>query len=375
MKERLLYLAYLFTAVAGLLTVVYPYTESKGVVLLAVGFFSSASAVFVGYRLQLGTVRAFLGLAVGNLLSFALSLAPIDTSLKYLATSLGLLVLLLPVERKVEAQKVSREFYRFLPFFFFFYLVGGVMYKGFMEFYGEGAYLLGVEVVFYVLGVLASYVLLKRYTEQALLSLASVFLAVSLLLFHLGGAVFLNASMFSLQLAFGFADFFLLLSLYSLKNPLVAYPVGFSAVCAGILTGYLVSHTRHYGDFFMVFSYFALFVSVLYYFWQRKDKPQDKQEETSHPPEPDVRKTPLDFLRELEKSIPDHRKKLSGRELNVLCMLLEGCTYEVVSERMGISTSSARKYARRGLEKLGLSKEDLCALYSECMQSQSATVK
>ncbi|QWK19830.1 MAG: helix-turn-helix transcriptional regulator [Hydrogenobacter thermophilus] len=371
--ERLLSLANVFTAVAALLTAVYPYVDSKELVMSAIGFFSSATAVLVGYRLQLGAVWAFLGLAVGNLLSFALSLAPFEGGVKYLVVSLGLLVLLLPLEEKVNAQKVEREFYRLLPFFFFFYLVGGVMYKGFMEFYGNVAYLSGVEVLFYVLGVLLSYALLKRYTQQALISLASVFLVISLPLFHMGGDVFLNAGMFSLQLGFGFADFFLILSLYSLRNPLRAYPLGFFAVCAGILTGYFVSLARYYGDFFIVFSYLALFLSVLYYFSQG-GKAGEKVKE-SDPQKPEVRKTPKDFLRELEESIPDNKKKLSGRELEVLSMLLEGCSYEVVSERMGITTSSVREYARRGLEKLELSKEELCALYSKNFSPKSATLK
>ncbi len=42
---------------------------------------------------------------------------------------------------------------------------------------------------------------------------------------------------------------------------------------------------------------------------------------------------------------------------------------------MGITTSSVREYARRGLEKLELSKEELCALYSENFSPKSATLK
>lgn len=369
-RQYLLRLAPVFTGMSAVLTAVYPHMTWKELTLVSLGFFSSATAVYVGYILQLGGRVGFLGLAFGNLFALLLSLLPADKALKHILISLGLLVLLYFTGKEVKQEEPDRAYYKLLPFFFTFYAVGGIMYKAVMELYMQGAYFYGVEVSFYILAVILSFALVGRFGERPLVILSSLTLSLAFLLLQVSGQHYLNAGMFLLQSGFGFADFLLLYTLYSAREPLRAYPLGFSAVCAGIIAGYYASLFKPYAEVFTGLGNLAILLSLLYYFSLRKKSGKQTLRPSEPSPAPQVRITPEAFLEELQKDLPETKKRLSKRELEVLSLLLEGCSYESASERTGLSSSSVREYTRRGLEKLGISKEELCNSYSRWLSFQ-----
>jgi len=74
-----------------------------------------------------------------------------------------------------------------------------------------------------------------------------------------------------------------------------------------------------------------------------------------------------EFVVELNRNIPEYKKKLSKREEEVLILFLLEKSYREIAEELDISVSSTREYINRALNKLSMDKEQLKKLYKESL--------
>jgi len=74
-----------------------------------------------------------------------------------------------------------------------------------------------------------------------------------------------------------------------------------------------------------------------------------------------------EFVVELNRNIPEYKKKLSKREEEVLILFLLEKSHREIAEELDISVSSTREYINRALNKLSMDKEQLKKLYKESL--------
>ncbi|WP_180764087.1 sigma-70 family RNA polymerase sigma factor [Hydrogenobacter hydrogenophilus] len=364
LDRKILLFAIPLTAVVALFTAVYPYVGSKEYLLILIGFMSAFTATYTGFLISSqGSINSFFGLALGNVGSLFISFFPVEKTFKYLLSAVSLVAVMYSPKQVPQADKSLHSLYRMLPYFLVFYATGGLMYKGVLEFYAQVSYLHGLEVIFYAMGVLVSYKLLSLLGEKALVAVSAFLNATAYALLQMGGVHLLNLSMFLLQAGFGFADFLLLFTLYNIKDTIRAFSLGFATVCVGIVLGYYAGMLKDYAEFFTGLGSLMLVASLVYYFSTEK-VPKEVSERLPQEPSDQEEVSAEKFLNHLQNSL---HKKLSPREFEVLLHLLEGCDYENISQKMGLSTSSVREYTRRALLKLEMDRESLISMYKDWM--------
>jgi len=375
--------AYLyFIALTSFLTFLFPFIERTTLIISFIGFFSAFLAVATGVSLRsANTQLVFLGLAFGNLSALALELIPISKNIKFLVLSL---VILLPLVNHGTSLNYppsikDRNFIYILSFLFLTYLIGGLMYGGFMDLLNENSDFSGVGLLPYTLSVIASYLIVRRKLPEELLPLLSIIsFAFSFTVMHLDARFVIHLGIYLLELGFGFLDFYLLLVLYKKENPIQTFSLGFIVVCFAILIGYFLSSFSAVKSLLLFLGNLIL-LSVLIYvivsnFQRVKVKTytfgsDEMQYVESSETNKELRKRELcrEFVVELNRNIPEYKKKLSKREEEVLILFLLEKSYREIAEELDISVSSTREYINRALNKLSMDKEQLKKLYKESL--------
>lgn len=308
-------------------------------------------------------VSAAVGLAAANLLLFAFMMVPIPDRIKSPAAAALLLIPILARPCSDDEADGESSLAPFLPFVFVFQIVSGLMYGALYRDYAQAAFFPGIELVFYVIAVMAGLALLHRRRE-ALLALAIVSAMFAFSLFLMDGPLSVNAALFAMQAAAGFLDFYLLALLLAQQNSLRAFGVGLAVTCAGIAAGkalsLLIGEASH---LVVAVANLVLTSSVLVlYLLMRSERRLDAPAQQVMAPitEP-VEPVTGDVQLQSELILPAGlRKRFSEQEKSVLACVVRGMTFKEAARELAISESSVKTYMKRLYDKMSVSgKEEL----------------
>ncbi|WP_448587750.1 hypothetical protein [Thermocrinis sp.] len=312
-----------FLALTSLLTFLLPFTGFAEIKITFIGFFSAFFAVIAGVSLKsAGTQLTFLGLALGNLSALVLKFMPVSDNTKFLVLSVVVLLPSINYRTSLNYPPLLRDKFLLyiLSLLFLMYLIGGLMYGGFVRLLEESSDLPWIKLAFYVISVLASYfILIRKLPEELILLLSIISFVFSFTIMHLDIKPAMYMGIYLLELGFGFLDFYLLLVLYKKENPIQAFALGFSIVCLAILMGYFVAFFGSVKDLLLAVGNLIL-LSVLIYIvvlnFQRlsiKTSVHDSskvEDLASSEEDKELQKKELcrEFLSELNQNIPEHKK-------------------------------------------------------------------
>jgi DNA-binding CsgD family transcriptional regulator len=313
-------------------------------------------------------MSAAIGLAAANVLLFAFMAVPLPDSFKSPAAAALLLVPMLARPWPEGEADGESTLVPFLPFVFVFQIVSGLMYGALYRDYAQAAYFPGIELVFYVIAVMAGLALLHRRRET-LLALAIVSAMFAFSMFLMEGPVSVNAALFAMQAAAGFLDFYLLALLLAQQNSLRAFGVGLAVTCAGIAAGKAVSLLIGEASHLVVaVANLVLTSSVLVLYLlmrseRRLDAPALQVMASMTEAAETVDVVAGDVQPQSELVLPAGlRKRFSEQEKSVLACVVQGMTFKEAARELAISESSVKTYMKRVYDKMNVSgKEELLA--------------
>lgn len=330
------------------------FTLSEGTasqfVLLLVGAASAPLSVRMGLLLkgaQRPVLAAALGLAGGSVIAAAFAAAPIGHDLKLVIAGCALLAFTAAPGTSGDLMKgPTQGLFSYLPFIFFFQVVSGLMYGKLYPDYAAHGTFAGVEIGFYMAGALGAFWLLRIRRDLSLL--AGVFIAMlglaawQLLPVPLG----VNLGTFSLLLAAGIIDLFLLAHVLSFTNQLKAYGYGVGVLCAGIVVGHwLAQMYPGVGDVIALFGLVLLNLAVMVLYLT--------QSLTTGVRQNGFGAGPLETATLI--GLPDSlARRFLEQERLVLEQVLHDKTYREVADALSISESSVKTYMQRIYRKAGV---------------------
>lgn len=327
-------------------------------VLAVAGIASAPTSIYMGLLLKGGrqpVLLAALGLACGNLLLVSLGYLPFSAHVQ-LALLAGALpgLLLAPPPRTGYMLGPTPGLYRYLPFVVCFQLVSGLMYGHMLPVYGEVGVLPGSELLFYAASAVAVAGLSVRNRETTLFIGVFVAMLAYAIWHFLPSPLAEHAGMFTMMMAAGIIDVFLLAYALSYTNVLRAYGHAVAALVGGIAGGYHLSASI--GPANQTVSLFALILlnlAVLAMLAVQR----------SHAASvvlPAFPETPLPETLPLEMPPPPSglptalAELLSEQERQVLLSMLRHRTYKEVAAELQISESSVKTYIQRVYRKTGV---------------------
>lgn len=370
-----------------LLTLLFQFFEgSAKVLLVAIGILSVFLLFIALDRIRVSTnppLSAAVGIAVGNLLVFLLSRAPLDPRYKYFVIAFFLFSSLFlegTGGKETEKEKIPIPA-GYLVLLFTFYLTGGLLYGLLMPLYEKTSLFKGGELFFYIGAVVPAVALVRK--EWDLPVIAAIFLgAVSFSLLQMHTPVPINLGMFASQASFSLMDFFTVLLVVGIGSR-KAFGFGFGTVCMAIAAGKLLClQSEGYTAALVAAGNVVLIGATLCLY--RAGKKQGGKEffrtvsgvlrgngAGTGNGRADAPGGSGEFDRErldgiLGKMYEPHQKRLSAQEQTVLLWVLEGKTYRGAAKGLGISESSVKTYMRRICEKFGCdSRERLIGMFEE----------
>ncbi len=152
-----------------LATILFPFLISyKHILLIFIGFLSAPIVLRTLSILSMSAntpLSIGIGLAAGNLFVAILSFLPIDAHLKFLTIALALLpTIFIKIVNNIKDVGLSDLKLR-LPFIFFFYLIGGLLYGFLMSEYKKISIIDNLELAFYIVFALVSAYSIKKNKE------------------------------------------------------------------------------------------------------------------------------------------------------------------------------------------------------------------
>lgn len=348
--------------------------RSRPLLLVAMGLAAPLILLRIASRLRLSPDPVFsagMGIAIGNLLVFALSHVPVGNSAKFHVLAAAIL---LPAFYRAELPArpegpARRRLMRYLPVIFIYYLIGGLLYSVIMPRYDRIAIIAGIELLFYVGGAIVAIGVAKRVRDHAL-AIGSGLGILSLSLMLPGEAASMNLAMYAMQASFGFVDLYMVALILDCGASPEVGGGAFGVQCLAIAAGEaLVRSVGQLPLYAVATGNVILAAAVLgLYFTRTRGVAAAAVEPAVEappgiPPGPDAVLSPETLESRLLGYYDPHQKRLSGKEIEVLAAILEGQTYREAGETLGISESSVKTYMRRVYEKTGVrSKEEIRAL-------------
>ncbi|MHB8762974.1 MAG: helix-turn-helix transcriptional regulator [Deferrisomatales bacterium] len=328
-----------------LLTLAYPHAGgAQGPLLFAAGLLAGPVAVRAGLLLKAAPrprTAGVLGVAAGNLALALLLAVPPAPPLGYTLIGIGLTLPALARPALDNRKPPGPELLRFLPFVLLFHVVCGLSYGTLAPVYEQLQIVPGGELAFYVAAASTALWILRGAKDPALVA-AVMFGTLSLALFQYGTPGAVNLSMYAMQAAAGFMDAFVLFLILAEDDATSAFGLGLGTVCAGILTGKVVSLLA--GDVHQLVVAAGNGVLVLallsLYFLGPRLRPAAQAFQPATEPAPPPFAMP-----------PGLRARLSEMERSVVGAVLEGKTFKEAAERLSVSESSVKTYMRRVYEK------------------------
>lgn len=306
------------------------------------------------------------GLAVGNLFVAILSFLPIDAHFKFLTIALAILPTIfikIEIVNNIKEDELSDLKLR-LPFIFFFYLIGGLLYGFLMSEYKKISIIDNLELAFYIFFALVSAYSIKKNKEFTFaIGIFLCMLAFSI--FKAGDIYSMNISMFFIQASFAIIDFYLIYILiengFNIKR--VSYGIGI--MCLALFFGEIVSNYFYNAvSYLIVFGNIALTLSVFifYFLWGKNNrKTENYQKKTENYVVKDYEIPLNSHINEsdkIDKIISSCPVKFSPQEKEVLKLLIQGETYKKIGLTLQVSESSVKTYVKRISEKLGVQGKD-----------------
>lgn len=351
------------TLLVALLTLLFPiFIYEKSILILFIGFFSGPVVLRVlsilskssNLLLSIGT-----GLAVGNTFVIILNFLQIDIFLKFLIIALLLLPIVFKSPSEIKETDL-KDLKLKLPFIYFFYLIGGLLYGFLMVEYKKNAIADNVELLFYVIFALIGIYLIRKNKEFILAS--GIFLGMlAFSFFKIGDISSVNISMFLIQASFAFVDFYLISTLIENGFNIKRVSYGLSTMCLALISGEMISiYFDNAINYLILFGNIILTLSVfIFYFFRETNykkfkEPEDKETVMENYKSEENKNSSM----KIEKIISSYPVKFSPKEKEVLRHLLEGKTYKQIALIVQISESSVKTYVRRIGEKIGVQGRD-----------------
>ncbi len=352
-----------------------------GLTVLLTLFFSLAGAYSSLFLALLGVSGAFLairvvtilkassdyilsaafGLALGNLLVFLVMLLPLAEYWKMTLIALPLVSaasLSVTVVDKGEIGELKKS----LPLIFVFYLIGGLFYGFMIPSYRSVSIYPGVELIIYMLTVLAGVFILKRNQNREItLALGIIAGAVSFSLISVANPLFINLAMFASQASFALVDMYLLVLIISLGATLRIAGFGLGVMVSSIMSGEVISSVAPAVTKILIATgniILIMAVLLLYFVGRKTQKDTALLKSIAGVTAEDP--SPAALVERLNQASEYYQKKISPQEKEVLKLVLRGKTYREVATELAISESSVKTYMSRIYEKTGcVNKEEL----------------
>lgn len=375
----------------ALLTLVIPMVDPSvsGYILMAAGACGAFVAIDACVSLRQSSaplLSAVYGLAAANILFLPIGLWPDGGMLLFAATALPVAVIPVLTKRLrgVAGNPNAENLWRYLPFIFIFQIVSGLMYAFIIPAYHDLALLPGIDLLFYIAGVIAARHIVQKNRELAMV--CGVMLGMAAFTILQGGyrPVLINMSMFAMMGGAGIIDLVLIAILLSFPEPVRAFGMGLAIFCSGILAGKMIGlySTEMTGAFIITghlvlnFSILTLYFLGRYYYHSKPWGIIDPSVAGNNPvipaalvpagfypahhTETESTRSPNGHIptpnqTEIIDKIPDHlRLLLSERECDVFKRAISGHTYRETARELDISESTVKTYMGRIYEKMGV---------------------
>ena len=311
-------------------------------------------------------LSAACGLVIANILFIPFGIWADDGVVLFAAATLPLLSIPVLVRHLPEPEPApdTPRLWHYLFFIFIFQIISGLMYAFIMPAYQDSAILPGFELLFYMGGIGAAYLLAREKRDLAMV-LAVILGMVAFTLLQGGNPAWINLGMFAMMGGAGIIDLVFISVLLSAAAPIRGFGVGLAVFCAGILGGKIIGvyYSDMTGAIIMTghlvlnLSVIALYFHGRQYYTAALSEPEallPKSECVPIPPidtdlvMPDNQNTAAD-------PIPEHwRMLLSEREYEVFKMVAAGRTYRETGHELEISESTVKTYMSRIYEKVGV---------------------
>lgn len=299
-----------------------------------------------------------MGLALGNFLLALLNALPLNPSIQ-LGLIAGLLAVF-PLVFALDAQHMqgdTRGLHPYLPFIVAFQIVSGLMYGHMLNAYEKVAALSQIELLFYGFSALAASRLAVSRPELTLfLSVFFAILAYSLQQL-LPSPWAEHLSLYTMMIAAGSMDLFVLSRILVCSNVLRAYAYAIAALIGGIAVGYhlttVLPPTSHvislYALLLLNLAVLALFIPRLRHSLAMPADFQPAPLYSAEPEKTSVQQIPLALP-------PTIAECLSEQEKRVLLSVLQYKTYKEVGSSLAITEASVKTYMQRIYRKTGTSR-------------------
>ncbi|MFW6297153.1 MAG: LuxR C-terminal-related transcriptional regulator [Desulfosalsimonas sp.] len=363
-------------------------------ILVLLGISGAFVAIGTGISLRQSDrplLSAAIGLVAANIAMFLFTGYADGGLWSFAAAAVPLLVIpeLLRRLPETETRREAKNLWHYLLFIMLFKVICGLMYSFIQPLYQEAAMLSGLELLFYMAAVGASYYVVQINRDLAV-AMGVILGMIAFTFFQAGfPPLSVNVGMFATQAGAGAVDLVLLAVLISLPGPVRAFGIGLAMVCTGIIAGKTVGlYLAHMAESIMLAGHLVLNASILVlYFLGRYHyrfalpapislpgeavKPIElepagdsctsgaadlKTPATALPDEAAGAKEPPTIINkdQIEDGMPDYlRLLLSEREYFVLKRALLGSTYRQIARELDISESTVKTYMRRIYEKTG----------------------
>ena len=346
----------------------------------ACGAFVAISACLALRQSNTPLLSAVCGLSAANILPLVFGLWSNGEMLLFAAATLPILAIPVLTTRLPDDARDpnATNLWRYMPFIFIFQIVSGLMYAFIIPAYKDFGLLPGIDLLFYIAGVIAAFHIVRKNRELSLVCGVMLGMAAFTLLQIGYRPMSINLSMFAMMGGAGIIDLVLIAILLSFPEPIRAFGTGLAIFCSGILGGKIIG--LYYADItgaIVITGHLVLNISVLtLYFLGRyyyDSKPQgiivdpmivgarpamaDETFQTGshHTPSIGTEPIPAPDQNEMIDKIPDHlRLLLSEREDEVFRRAIAGRTYRETALELDISESTVKTYMGRIYEKMGV---------------------
>jgi len=256
-------------------TLFFPYFQDLAGALLAVtGICAAVLPIRLGL-LHAAAPRPALSAALGQCLGIGLlillPLFALPIPAQFILIALPLL-LFYPrssssnVVWESPAPQGSMDFFRALPIIFLFYMTSGLTHGLLLPFYTHVGMLPGLELIFYVLGILIGF-RLGLWSLHIPLAMAIVLAMFALGLWQSPEMIAVDISMYAMHLSKGFADIFLLALMLSQRDVTRAFALGIGVMLLGMSGGiYLAAALGQHAWTFVLVGNILLCATVLVFF-------------------------------------------------------------------------------------------------------------
>lgn len=345
--------------------------------LVALGISSAPLSVRMGTLL--GCARwpvgaAAIGLLLGNLFSYSNEWMPGSDTVKLIVLACLIPGMLWPRISSdprpspidPSANSAESALWRLLPFIALFQMVSGLLYGHLWPTYRGQEIWPGVELLFYVIGVVVAAGLVQSHRTTCVLS--AVGLATLAFAAHHSstGPVGHHVSIFLMMVAVGLVDLVLLACVLAQTNLIRAYGYAIGVMVGGIVAGeWLVKSLSGSEVSIALLALALLNLGTVAYFVQKKPPgeetagPADTLETAALLPS-----SPDKLTCALQSGMPSGQPsnplpakvtdQLSHQEIRVLQEAISHHTYRDIAESFDISESSVKTYMQRIYRKLGI---------------------